>query len=87
VEATRAVLRRFMPAADGPLRTSAVCVYTNTHDGHFWIDHHPRHPQVLVASACSGHGFKFAPAIGEILADIVQNMPPRFDLQLFRSRC
>jgi sarcosine oxidase len=86
VEATRAVLRRFLPAADGLLRASVVCVYTNTRDGHFWIDHHPRHSQVLVASPCSGHGFKFAPVIGEVLADIVQDMPPRFDLQLFRWR-
>jgi len=86
VEATRPVLRRFLPAADGPLRASVVCVYTNTRDGHFWIDHHPRHPQVLVASPCSGHGFKFAPVIGEVLADMVQDMPPRFDLQLFRWR-
>jgi len=86
VEATRAVLRRFLPAADGPLRASVVCVYTNTRDAHFFIDHHPRHPQVLIASPCSGHGFKFAPVIGEVLADIVQDVPPRFDLQLFRWR-
>ena len=72
--------------ADGPLRASVVCVYTNTRDGHFWIDHHPQHPQVIIASPCSGHGFKFAPVIGEVLADIVQDMPPRFDLQLFRRR-
>jgi len=86
VAATRAVVRRFLPSADGPLRASIVCVYTNTPDGHFWIDHHPQHPQVLIASPCSGHGFKFAPVIGEVLADIVQGMPPRFDLQLFRWR-
>ena len=86
VDATRAVLRRFLPAANGPLRASVVCVYTNTRDGHFFIDHHPRHPQVLIASPCSGHGFKFAPVIGEVLADIVQDLPPRFDLQLFRWR-
>jgi sarcosine oxidase len=86
VDAIRAVLRRFLSAADGPLRGSVVCVYTNTRDGHFRIDHHPRHPQVLIASPCSGHGFKFAPVIGELLADMVQHKPPRFDLQLFRWR-
>jgi sarcosine oxidase len=86
VEAIRSVLRRFLPGADGPLRASVVCVYTNTPDEHFWIDRHPDHPQVLIASPCSGHGFKFAPVIGEILADIVQEKPPRFDLQLFRRR-
>jgi sarcosine oxidase len=86
VEAVRAVLRRFAPGADGPLRASVVCVYTNTTDEHFWIDRHPQLDQVIIASACSGHGFKFAPVIGEILADMVQDKPSRFDLQLFRGR-
>jgi len=86
VEVMRAVLRRFLPLADGPWRASVVCVYTNTPDEHFWIDRHPHYEQVLIASPCSGHGFKFAPVIGEILADIVQDKRPRFDLQLFHRR-
>ena len=86
VETIRAALRRFVPDADGPLRASVVCVYTNAPDEHFWIDRHPHCDQVLIASPCSGHGFKFAPVIGEILADMVQHKPPRFDLQLFRRR-
>jgi sarcosine oxidase len=86
VETTRAILRRFLPAANGAHRASVACVYTNTRDGHFIVDRHPRHPQVLVASPCSGHGFKFAPVIGEILADMALATPPRFDLQLFRWR-
>jgi sarcosine oxidase len=86
IDAVRAVMRRFIPGADGPLRKSVVCLYTNTPDDHFWIDRHPAHPQVLIASPCSGHGFKFAPVIGEILADLVQGRAPRFELQLFRRR-
>jgi sarcosine oxidase len=86
IDAVRAVMRRFIPGADGPLRKSVVCLYTNTPDGHFWIDRHPAHPHVLIASPCSGHGFKFAPVIGEILADLVQGRAPRFELQLFRRR-
>jgi sarcosine oxidase len=86
VEAVRAVMRRFVPGADGPLRASVVCLYTNTPDEHFWIDRHPAHPQVLVASPCSGHGFKFSPVVGEILADLVQGERARFDLGLFRWR-
>lgn len=86
VEAIRAALRRFVPGADGPLRASVVCVYTNTPDEHFWIDRHPHCDQVLIASPCSGHGFKFAPVVGEVLADMVQNKPPRFDMRLFRRR-
>ena len=86
VEAVRALLRRYVPAADGPLREAAVCLYTNTPDGHFWIDSHPSHPGVLVASACSGHGFKFSSALGEILADLVTRGATAFDLAPFRAR-
>ncbi|HEX6850218.1 MAG TPA: N-methyl-L-tryptophan oxidase [Candidatus Polarisedimenticolaceae bacterium] len=86
VEDLRRRFRRFMPAADGPLLRTAVCLYTNTPDEHFWIDRHPGHPQVLIASPCSGHGFKFASAIGEILADELTGKPTSFDLEPFRRR-
>jgi sarcosine oxidase len=48
---------------------ASVCFYTNTPDEHFVIDRHPQHRAVYVVSACSGHGFKFAPAIGELVTD------------------
>ena len=48
---------------------ASVCFYTNTPDEHFVVDRHPRHSRVYVVSACSGHGFKFAPAIGELVTD------------------
>ena len=86
VDEARAAVGRFIPAANGRLLRSVVCLYTNTPDEHFWIDRHPEHPNVLVASPCSGHGFKFAPVIGEILADLVEGRPVRFDLRLFRWR-
>jgi sarcosine oxidase len=60
-------------------------LYTNTPDYHFIIDAHPHAPGMVVASCCSGHGFKFATAIGEILADMVTGSEPRFDLAPFRS--
>jgi sarcosine oxidase len=63
-----------------------VCLYTNTRDEHFLIDRHPAHAQVLIASACSGHGFKFAPVIGEMVADLIEDRPPNFDVELFRWR-
>jgi sarcosine oxidase len=63
----RAWLRRRMPLADGERRRAQVCMYTNSPDGHFIID---RDGPVVYASACSGHGFKFASAVGEILADL-----------------
>ena len=50
---------------------SVTCMYTNTPDGHFAIGPHPEDARVTVLSACSGHGFKFAPVIGDIAADLV----------------
>jgi sarcosine oxidase len=61
-----------------------VCLYTNTPDEHFILDRHPAHPSVVIASPCSGHGFKFAPAIGEVLADLAMDRPPKYDLSPFR---
>lgn len=86
IDGIRAAVRRFVPSADGRLLDSVVCLYTNTPDEHFWIDRHPGQPNVLVASPCSGHGFKFAPVIGEILADLVEGRPARFDLGRFQWR-
>jgi glycine/D-amino acid oxidase-like deaminating enzyme len=63
-----------------------VCPYTNTPDEHFWIDRHPSHANVIVASPCSGHGFKFAPVVGEIVGDLLEDKPPRFQLDAFRWR-
>lgn len=65
-------------------RESAVCLYSNTPDGDFILDRHPDDDRVIVASPCSGHGFKFAPAIGEALADLVDQRVPRFDLTPFK---
>lgn len=82
----RGLLRRFLPDADGAFRAADVCLYTNTPDGHFWIDRHPTHANVSIASPCCGHGFKFASAIGEILADMATHRNGSFDLSLFRTR-
>src|SRR6266498_2182848 len=86
VDAMRKIVRRFLPDADGPLHSAVVCLYTNTPDGHFWIDWHPLHRQVLLVSPCSGHGFKFSSAIGEAACDLVLQGRCRFDLSLFRHR-
>jgi sarcosine oxidase len=80
----RSVLATRLPAAAGPLLKSCVCLYTNTPDGDFIVDRHPDDARVVLASPCSGHGFKFAPALGEVLADLVEDRPPRFDLSPFR---
>jgi len=69
--------------ATGRVVERAVCLFTNTPDRDFVIDFHPDHPRVLVSSACSGHGFKFASVIGEIQADLVTTGGSRFDLSPF----
>jgi sarcosine oxidase len=86
IEDMRAIVRRFLPGADGPLRQATVCLYTNTPDEHFWLDRHPQHPEVWVISPCSGHGFKFSSVIGEVVADLVERGQTRFDLRLFQAR-
>jgi sarcosine oxidase len=86
IEAMLKIVRRFLPQAAGRLRAATVCMYTNTPDGHFWIDRHPQHPQVWIASPCSGHGFKFSSVVGEILSELVLQGKCRFDLDLFKTR-
>lgn len=81
----RAALRPILPAlAESPVRESDVCLFTNTPDHDFLIDFHPFFPQVLISSPCSGHGFKFASAIGELQADLLTKGKTRFDLSPFR---
>jgi sarcosine oxidase len=63
-------LRRLIPGAAGPLRALKTCLYTSTPDDEFIIDRLPRDPRVVICSACSGHGFKFASAFGEDLAEM-----------------
>ena len=81
----RALVERFLPDAAGELRDRAVCLYSNTTDGHFVIDHHPAHREVVLASPCSGHGFKFATAVGEIVAKLAADEPVE-GLSLFHCR-
>jgi len=64
------VLAAHLPGARGRLRSHAVCLYTMSPDHHFVVGPHPEHERVTVAAGFSGHGFKFASVIGEILADI-----------------
>ncbi|HTW33247.1 MAG TPA: N-methyl-L-tryptophan oxidase [Rhizomicrobium sp.] len=63
---------------------AVVCLYTVTPDMGFIIDHAPQSERIILASCCSGHGFKHSAAIGEILADMAQSRPPAFNLAPFR---
>lgn len=65
----RALVAEFLPDALGPLRKSDVCLYTKTPDGHFLIDRDATEPGLVLLSPCSGHGFKFAPALANLVAE------------------
>lgn len=62
---------------------SVVCLYTMTPNGDFVIDRHPNHPDVLLASACSGHGFKHSAAVGQILAELALQDQTAFTIEPF----
>lgn len=84
VAAMRELLVHRLPAAAGQYVRSAACLYTNTPDGHFVIDRHPASELVILASACSGFGFKFASAVGEALTELALDGRARQDLSAFR---
>jgi len=79
-DALRAFLGDTFPAlATAPIVERRLCVYGDSLDGHFWIARHPDRPSLTVAAGGSGHAFKFAPVLGELIADAVFGDPnPRF---------
>ena len=79
----RAVLAAHLPAADGPRLAATTCLYTMTPDGDFILDRLPGHEAIIAASPCSGHGFKFAPVIGEVLADLALTGSTSHDISRF----
>lgn len=78
------IIGRYIPAAAGPIRQTHVCIYTRTPDEHFVLGLHPSAPQIVLASPCSGHGFKFAGIFGEILADLATTGATDKPIDLFR---
>lgn len=80
----RRFAERYFPDGCGPTMDLQACMFTNTKDKHFIMDFHPEYPQVSFASPCSGHGFKFASAVGEVMADLADKGMTRHDISLFR---
>ncbi len=76
-------VRAFMPDVTDNLVSYEMCLYTKTPDEHFILDRHPEHPHVVLAGGFSGHGFKFGPVLGEVLADLALEGSSRHDLSLF----
>jgi sarcosine oxidase len=83
VAQVRELLARTIPDAPGDLRESAVCLYTNTPDQHFVLGPHPNEPAVYLVSPCSGHGFKFASAVGAVVAQTITGENSGLDLLPF----
>lgn len=79
----RKALGEFLPGAEGRLLHGAACKYELSPDEQFIVDAHPELPNVLLAGGFSGHGFKFASAIGEALADWTVKGEPAPELQPF----
>jgi sarcosine oxidase len=79
----RAALAEHLPAVNGQMIRAKTCIYTMTPDGDFLVDRLPGAPQIVVASPCSGHGFKFAPAVGEALADLATKGDTAHDISRF----
>lgn len=80
---------RYLPGVRPLVERASVCMYTMTPDEHFIIDRHPGHANVVFAAGFSGHGFKFCPVIGSVLADLViegQTREPVDFLRLARLR-
>jgi sarcosine oxidase len=72
LEAVAGFVTAHMPGVDvGRCTHHAVCMYTSTPDGHFVVDRHPEHAQVSYVAGLSGHGFKMAGVLGEVMADLV----------------
>jgi sarcosine oxidase len=67
----REVIASRIPALNGRLLTACTCMYTLTPDEHFVVGLHPDHSNVVLACGFSGHGFKFAAVVGEVVADLV----------------
>lgn len=80
----RGFLQKYLAAVDGPVRRAQVCTYTLTPDRHFILDLHPDHDNVAIAAGFSGHGFKFAPVVGEIMADLATAGRTVWPIEMFR---
>lgn len=79
-------MEQWMPGAAEKLRAAKPCLYTLTPDGHFVIDRHPDYSRLILCGGFSGHGFKFAPVIGEIAADLALENQSRHKVDFLSLR-
>ena len=79
-------MEQWMPGAAMTLRAAKACLYTLTPDCHFVVDRHPEHSRLVLCGGFSGHGFKFAPVIGEIGADLALEEGSRHKIDFLSLR-
>lgn len=82
----RLLTATYLRGVSGHVTRTLTCMYTNTPDNHFVIDLAPGDDRVVVISACSGHGFKFGPVVGDIAADLVIDGGTSRDIAHFSAR-
>lgn len=80
----RMFVERYFPLGAGATVDLKTCLFENSPDEHFVLDVHPAHEEVVFAAGFSGHGFKFASVVGEILADLALGGRTRHDIEIFR---
>jgi sarcosine oxidase len=85
IDLIQPLVSRFLPDLGEHLR-AAVCMYPMSRDEHFIVDHYPNDERLIVAAGLSGHGFKFAPVIGEALANLAMGAEQEIDVDFFSVR-
>lgn len=86
IEPVRVALDGILPGAAYDYRDGKACMYALTPDRNFVISPHPRDPRVIVVGGFSGHGFKFVPVVGEIVADLIEGRRPPYDIEFFSAK-
>lgn len=86
VEPIVRAMEQWMPGSTKTFREAKPCMYTLTPDGHFVVDRHPAHANVILCGGFSGHGFKFAPVVGEIGADLALEGGSRHQIDFLSLR-
>jgi monomeric sarcosine oxidase len=80
-------LREYLPGVSSSMTDHAVCMYTMSPDEHFIVDRHPQHSNVAFAAGLSGHGFKFVPVLGRVLADLALDGGTDLPVEFLSVRC
>ncbi|XP_017397650.1 peroxisomal sarcosine oxidase [Cebus imitator] len=84
IEILKRFVRDYLPDLKPEPAIIEHCMYTNTPDEDFILDHHPKYDNIVIGAGFSGHGFKLAPVVGKILYELSMKLTPSYDLAPFR---